>query len=227
LKRKIAPKSVPQARVEQPPAASGQKSSGEQRLLRTALKLFAEKGFDSVSVRDIAAACEVSIGLISHHFGSKDGLREAVDRYFIQQFEEALSTSAPIGRGDREQYASWIDDWIARHQADWPVTVGYFRRAVLEESEWGASLVRRFYEFVQATIARMDVEGGVRPDVDRLWLPFLIMYLELGTMLLDPHIKRILGKSGYDPTLWQRRHRAYMDLIYRGVAPAGMRDKSS
>jgi hypothetical protein len=45
------------------------------------------------------------------------------------------------------------------------------------------------------------------------------MYMEIGTMVFDPYIKRALGKSGYDRELWRRRHRAYMSLIRRGVAP--------
>jgi len=199
----------------------GPTPDGQQLLVRTALKLFAERGFDSVTVRDIASTSGLSIGLINHHFGSKSGLREAVDRYFIQQFEEAFSANVPSGGTAQEEFASWIDDWIDRHRADWPVTVSYFRRAVLDESEWGASLFKRFYEFVQATILRMDAAGTIRADVDRLWLPFLIMYLELGTMLLDPYIRKVIGKSGFDPSLWQRRQRAYMDLIYRGIAPRG------
>ena len=192
---------------------------GRQKLIRTALALFAEKGFDSVTVRDIASACGVSVGLISHHFGSKEGLREAVDKYFIQQFEETLYARPPTSGDGRGSFAEWMDDWVARHQADWPVTVAYFRRAVLEESDWGASLFQRFYEFVQATVTRMDAAGGIRPDVDRLWLPFLIMYLEMGTLLLDPYITRIIGKSGFEPDLWRRRYRAYMDMINRGIGP--------
>ena len=67
---------------------------GRERLVRTAFVLFAEKGFDSVTVRDIAAASSVSVGLINHHFGSKDGLREAVDEFFIAQFEDAITGAA-------------------------------------------------------------------------------------------------------------------------------------
>jgi hypothetical protein len=65
----------------------------------------------------------------------------------------------------------------------------------------------------------MDAAGRIGPDVDRLWLPFLMMYLELGTIIFDPYIKRVLGRSGYDRELWQRRHRAYMSLIRRGSSP--------
>jgi AcrR family transcriptional regulator len=203
-------------------ATDSDAGDGRHRLLAAALRLFGEKGFDAVTVREIAAAAEVSIGLIKHHFGSKEGLRAAVDDAFMTQFEEALSL-APRPRADgkatAEDFAASIDDWISRHQDDWPDTVSYFRRALLEESDWGYALFARFYAIVQETIARMERRGQLAADVDRDWLPFLMMYLELGTMLFDPYIRRAIGKSGFDGELWRRRHRAYMSLILRGVAP--------
>lgn len=210
-------------------SADDEKVDGRQRLLNTALKLFADKGFDSVTVREIAAAANVSIGLIKHHFGSKDGLRTAVDDAFMAQFEEALSIAQgpPTPRRlTSEDLAVSVDEWIGRHQDGWPDTVNYFRRALLEESDWGYALFVRFYGIVQQTIARMDADGQVAADVDRLWLPFLMIYLELGTMLLDPYIRRALGKSGFDGDLWRRRHRAYLNLIGRGIAPRGPRPKT-
>ncbi len=197
------------------------RQSGKQRILDEAMKLFAERGFDSVTVRDIAAVADVSVGLINHHFGSKEGLREAVDRQFIEQFEEVLQDPAqPDGQPQRLRDASeWVDGWIERHQARWPVTVQYFRRALLEESEWGANIFERFYKIARATADRMDAAGLVRGDIDRLWLPFLLIYLEIGTILLDPYVKRLLGRSGFEAELWKRRHRAYVKLIYHGVLP--------
>ena len=192
---------------------------GRERLVRAAFVLFAEKGFDSVTVRDLATASSVSVGLINHHFGSKEGLREAVDVYFMAQFEDAITGAAPQDQSETADSAAIIDQWIERHEAEWPTIVAYFRRALLEESDWGFSLFERFYGFVQATFLRMDAAGQVGPEVDRLWLPFLMMYLELGTMVFDPYIKRVIGRSGYDRELWQRRHRSYMSLIRRGVAP--------
>lgn len=197
---------------------------GRERLIRRAFVLFAEKGFDSVTVRDIATASGVSVGLINHHFGSKAGLREAVDAFFIALFEDAITGAAPQPLNSPEDYAVVIDLWIARHEGEWPTIVAYFRRALLEESDWGFSLFQRFYGFVQKSVLRMDADGQIGADVDRLWLPFLMIYLELGTMVFDPYIKRVLGKSGYDRDLWRRRHRAYMSLIRRGAAPARPRE---
>ncbi|MFF0608357.1 TetR family transcriptional regulator [Nocardia tengchongensis] len=48
------------------------------RIRDAAITVFGEQGF-GVGVRAIATAAGVSPGLVIHHFGSKDGLREACD----------------------------------------------------------------------------------------------------------------------------------------------------
>ncbi len=193
---------------------------GRDRLISTALALFADKGFDGVTVRDIAKASGVSVGLINHHFKSKEGLRAAVDAHFMAQFEEVLQSTPERGHAAAGSIETWADDWIERHRSEWSLTVNYFRRALLEESDWGANLFARFYDVAQGAVTRMDARGELRPEVDRLWLPFLIVFLELGTTLLDPYIQRILGRSGFDIDLWRRRHRAYVSLLHKGVTPS-------
>ncbi|OAG28014.1 CerR family C-terminal domain-containing protein [Thermodesulfatator autotrophicus] len=46
----------------------------KERLVLIAEKLFAEKGFNSVSVREITSKAGVNLGAINYHFGSKKGL---------------------------------------------------------------------------------------------------------------------------------------------------------
>ena len=47
-------------------------------LIRAARHLFAERGYDGTSVRDITAAAGANLGAITYHFGSKHALYEAV-----------------------------------------------------------------------------------------------------------------------------------------------------
>ena len=51
--------------------------SSRDRLLKVALELFSHKGFEAVSVRDIAEAAGVNLAAISYHFGGKAGLYRA------------------------------------------------------------------------------------------------------------------------------------------------------
>jgi TetR/AcrR family transcriptional regulator, cholesterol catabolism regulator len=68
--------------------------AGERRLqiLDTALAVFAEKGFATTTVKDIAAAAGISDGLLYHYFPGKKELLEAVvvSNSFLPQFREIL-----------------------------------------------------------------------------------------------------------------------------------------
>ncbi len=44
------------------------------RLIESAVRLFAEKGFDAVGIREIAQLAEVNSAAVSYHFGGKEGL---------------------------------------------------------------------------------------------------------------------------------------------------------
>src|SRR5699024_9797298 len=57
------------------------------RIRDAALAQFAEHGTKGATIRGIAAAAGVSPGLVQHHFGSKDALRESCDKYVIDTFD--------------------------------------------------------------------------------------------------------------------------------------------
>lgn len=49
----------------------------QARILSTAYDLFASRGIDGASIRDIAKGAGVSLAMVHHYFGSKQGLYEA------------------------------------------------------------------------------------------------------------------------------------------------------
>jgi AcrR family transcriptional regulator len=55
----------------------------KELILNTAERLFAEKGLDATSVRDITGAARVNLGAITYHFGTKQNLIAAMfNRHF-------------------------------------------------------------------------------------------------------------------------------------------------
>jgi len=48
------------------------------QIIETAERLFAKKGFDGTSVRDIAEEAGINVAMISYYFGSKEKLMEAI-----------------------------------------------------------------------------------------------------------------------------------------------------
>lgn len=75
-------------------------SSSERReqLIEVGIKLFAEKGFEAVSVEEIAAVAKVSKPVVYEHFGNKDGLYAVI---IDREVHGLLSTIIySLGHGD-------------------------------------------------------------------------------------------------------------------------------
>ena len=66
-------RSVPRTR-----GSSQRSRPTRDRILDAAERLFAQRGFHGVSVRDITGAADVDVALANYHFGSKQGVLEAV-----------------------------------------------------------------------------------------------------------------------------------------------------
>ena len=67
-------------------------SGSKRKLLDAAEVLFAEKGFEAVSVRDITQVAKTNVAAVNYHFGSRDGLLTLVMmRYMVPVTEERLA----------------------------------------------------------------------------------------------------------------------------------------
>lgn len=64
----------------------------KERLLDAAERLFAEKGFDEVSVRELAAVAGANVAAVNYHFQGKENLfSEVVRRRFLVQRDRSLA----------------------------------------------------------------------------------------------------------------------------------------
>jgi AcrR family transcriptional regulator len=67
-------------------------SGPKRKILEAAEELFAAKGFDAVSVRDITKHCQANVASVNYHFGSRDHLVNLVmTRYIAPVNEERLA----------------------------------------------------------------------------------------------------------------------------------------
>lgn len=64
---------------QRPPSARGARGDAtRQRIIDAAEQLFAERGIDAVSLREITAAADVNVAAAHYHFGSKDAVLAAL-----------------------------------------------------------------------------------------------------------------------------------------------------
>jgi AcrR family transcriptional regulator len=50
----------------------------KQHIIQTAITLFAEKGYEGTSIRDLAKRAKVNVAMVNYYFGSKEKLFEAL-----------------------------------------------------------------------------------------------------------------------------------------------------
>jgi AcrR family transcriptional regulator len=62
-----------------------------EKILNTALALFAEKGYNNATMRDIAAQAECSLGLAYRYFDSKEALVLSLYERLTQELEEEVT----------------------------------------------------------------------------------------------------------------------------------------
>jgi TetR/AcrR family transcriptional regulator, regulator of cefoperazone and chloramphenicol sensitivity len=175
------------------------RSMPDDRTLRAvirdeALRLFAEHGPGAVSVRQVAAAAGVSPGLIVHHFGSKDGLREAVDQYVLAVFDRMLSDMSS-GRPDLFDAASSgsVAEAILAHlPADSPMP-GYLRRLLVDGGDAGRELFARLFELSRRTLDALAAAGFADPGRDPAVRAAFLLVNDLAVLLLREHLAAVLG----------------------------------
>jgi AcrR family transcriptional regulator len=152
--------------------ANDNEQGTRDRILRTAERLFAERGFSGVSVRELAAAATVNIASIGYHFDSKEGLLSEVYRRhcepLIQERLRGLAAAKRL-RG-KTRLTAIIDAFVrpALQQVEVEAGVTFIRlRAVLsgENSELLEKLVAE--NFDQSSTAFIDELCACLPHLSR------------------------------------------------------------
>jgi len=73
------------------------KAATRQRIADTALRLFLERGYDAVGIRDVAAEADVAVTTLFSHFAAKEALVFDRDQDFERQLSQAVT-----GRSSQE-----------------------------------------------------------------------------------------------------------------------------
>jgi len=174
-------------------AASGDRTA--RAVIRDeALRLFAEQGPDAVTVRQIAAAAGVSPGLVIHHFGSKDGLREAVDAHVLAMFEAMLGELTTPGLYDPGAAGSLAEAVMRFLPPDSPVP-GYLRRLLLSGGDFGRQLFRRLYAGSMTALDAMSEAGLAARGADPAVRAAILLSNDLAVLLLREQLAEVLGSD--------------------------------
>jgi len=78
-------------------------------ILEEALRLFAERHFSVVTVRDIAMVCDINVGLLYHYFANKDDLVRSALGHAIEQLMAGYEARRPVDTEPLSDILAWLD----------------------------------------------------------------------------------------------------------------------
>jgi AcrR family transcriptional regulator len=159
------------------------------------LRLFAERGPDAVTLRQIAAAAGVSPALVIHHFGSKRGLRSAVDSYVHGVFDALFQQMATFDWRREGAELSLAELMLRYLPPDSPLP-GYLRRLWLTGEEPGLMIFRHWHQLTCGMMEALAEQEAVRPADDASARAAFLMVNDLAALLLHEQLAAVLD---FDP----------------------------
>jgi AcrR family transcriptional regulator len=192
---------------------SPEERSSIERIRTAALSSFATYGASATSLRTVAEAAGVSVGLVQHHFANKAGLVKAVDDHVMAVVVETIAQPIPPPPADS---IAEMGGRVTRITAEHPDVVDYVGRALIDGSPLGMTIFDTLAAFGMARWNRRKERGEVRPEVDVTWAALNSLVLALGTMILRGHVERQLPEPLTTPAQLQRWQDSVNTLLREG-----------
>lgn len=136
------------------------------RICNTAIYLFNEKGYDNVSLRDIAVAADTTIGNLTYHFAQKQFLLEAI----IKQYQDEFYPNYESAMSEKEKLENIVITFFRAQVNEEKASVYY--KNVFEFSKSSPSLEQRnqafrksLYDYYHTAFSSFRDSGILRSDI--------------------------------------------------------------
>lgn len=140
------------------------------KLMETATQLFAKKGFNAVSIRELAWTASVNSALISYYFGGKDGLYQEVleEQFFLiaqllKEVEELPHTSPT------ERINMYAKNIAIIHQQR-PFLTRFMISELINPTHCYEAVIKKYmtrlFHFLHTTMEEGISTGEFKPDLN-------------------------------------------------------------
>jgi TetR/AcrR family transcriptional regulator, regulator of cefoperazone and chloramphenicol sensitivity len=165
--------------------------TAKARIRIAALELFAEHGSAAATMRQVAERAGVTVGLVTHHYGSKEALRQAVDEYVVESYRDALAAVPP---GTSTQDVPAVRDRnVASMLLENVALQKYLRRAYMEPEDGRRGVLERLTDLTMAEVRRLRADriaSTTRSETEQV---MQVVIRQLGELLMQPLVDRLWG----------------------------------
>ncbi|MCV2393238.1 TetR family transcriptional regulator [Actinotalea sp. M2MS4P-6] len=176
-------------------------ATARSRIRDAALRRFAADGL-GVGIRAIATDAGVSPALVLHHFGSKDGLRDACDDHAFAVIREVKRVA--LGPTGPDQLLVQLAS-----VAEYAPVAGYLMRAMQSGGPRGREAFEHFVSDAEQYVAEGVAAGTLRPSRDEKARIRWLTLSGMGAMLLALALE---DPPPDDLAAWLQRYTAEISL---------------
>jgi AcrR family transcriptional regulator len=174
--------------------------TAQARIRDAALGLFAERGMERATIRDIAARAGVSLGLVRHHFGAKEALREACDAYALAKAGELMMQAAGPDASPGPGFQPAVHPTLV-------LLVKYFARSIADGSPAAAALFDKFVTMSEQWLAQAPGHYD-----DPRAAAVLITAMQFGPLIMHNQVSAALGVDVFSAAGHIRTTKAFIDI---------------
>lgn len=180
------------------------------RIRDAAIVCFAQNGYAGTTLRVIAGEAGVSPALIVHHFGGKDGLREACDEFVIASLMD--DNEAITGTAAADMMRRALDTLGERTPL-----IEYMTRMLVDASPASDRLFDAFLAGTREMLEHQIAAGIMRPQTDLDATAAYMTLYGLGPVLLQRHLARAFGEDHLTTPLLERSTLPVLELFTHGL----------
>lgn len=205
----------PPTRRRRPGAAERRGEHTRERILDAAEGLFADRGFDGTTLRDVAGRVGIRTPSLYNHFPSKEALYTAVIERVVEPVLALLSEitlAGPDSRPDSREVVERVMELLAR-RPDLP-------RLVVHEALGGGEHLMPLLQkvigpvLVRAQQAVLGTPAAERWGADRVPLLVLAAYhMVVGHFAIAPFYRGLSGQDLLEPAALARQTRFLSDVM--------------
>jgi AcrR family transcriptional regulator len=139
------------------------------QILTEAARVFARKGYEGASMRDIAVACGISKSLLYHHFNSKEEIYSRVAVGATQELYLFVHERVPPDAAPSEKIRAFMvatAEYFRRHRWAWIASTTAFWNDPARHRQKERMTRRDRYEKYLRSLIQEAIDAGEMRDVD-------------------------------------------------------------
>jgi AcrR family transcriptional regulator len=191
--------------------------TAKARIRNAAFSLIARQGEDAASVRRIAQQAGVSSSLVLHHFGSKQGVVDAVSSWVVETISEMTRDVLDVAAPAEAHRRRWL--LFERATRNAPLLRAYVRRMLLSGNQSGLHWFKRTVDDASEHLIERANTGIARPVTDPRITAAMVVVLGYAPVILRPQLEHALGLDFEDERDRARWGDAQTELLSSALYP--------